>query len=108
MGVHRKRLATSRAHRRFVEGAKMALQKWALEKLGQGSAADVGEALGYRGAVRFVEFGYSRATRQFVCSDGGDSLGVLRSSSIRSARRKYSKERNYPRICAHPWWASQS
>jgi hypothetical protein len=33
MGVHCERLATSKAHSRFVGGTKAALQKWALEKL---------------------------------------------------------------------------
>jgi hypothetical protein len=94
MGVHRERLAASKAHRRFVEGARSALQKWALQKLGR--AFPVGaispraingvqvlpipvapmleEALGYRGNLRFVEFGYSRASQKFVYSDGGDSI----------------------------------
>ena len=35
MGVHRGRLAVSKAHRRFVRGAKMALQQWAVEKFRQ-------------------------------------------------------------------------
>jgi hypothetical protein len=68
MGVHRERLATSKAH------TKAALQKWALGKLHREIpiaaisplAAYVGEALGCRGALRFVEFGYSRTIRQSV------------------------------------------
>jgi len=35
MGVHGERLAVSKAHRRFVRGAKMALQQWAVEKFRQ-------------------------------------------------------------------------
>ncbi|HKW35442.1 MAG TPA: hypothetical protein VJN92_20695 [Candidatus Acidoferrum sp.] len=94
MGVHRERLAASKSQRRFVEGVKSAFQKWALQKLGRevppGAISPRAidgvqllpipvppmfeEALGYRGALRFVEFGYSRATCQFVYSDGGDSI----------------------------------
>ena len=41
------------------------------------------EALGYRGALRFVEFEYSRTIRQFTYSDGGDSIPMLAFAHIR-------------------------
>ncbi len=94
MGVHRQRLSASKAHGRFVKGMKMTFQKWALEKFGREipiaaispSAIDgvellsipvaprLEEALGYRGALRFVEFGYSSRTHQFGYCDGGDDI----------------------------------
>jgi hypothetical protein len=81
MGVHCERLATAKAHRRFVGGTKAALQKWALEKLHPEIPSAVisaraiegahllfipvppmlEKAMGYRWALHFVEFGYSRA-----------------------------------------------
>lgn len=89
MGVHRERLAASRAHRSFVEGARAALQR-----LGRTvpipsdiSPAMVGanplpfaappmmeEAFGYRGGLRFVAFGYSPGTHGFAHCDGGDDI----------------------------------
>ncbi len=91
MGVHRERLAASKAQRRFVGGVKTAFQKWAQGKRSGLTAVTpaafegvqllsipvppmLEEALGYRGTLRFVECGYSRTMRQFVYSDGGDSI----------------------------------
>ena len=108
MGVHRERLAALKAHRRFVDATKSALQNWALEKLGRQiplvaispKAIDavellpipvppmLEEALGYRGALRFVQFGYSRITRRFVYSDGGDDIPGNESLWIRFVRHR--------------------
>lgn len=89
MGIHRERLAASRAHRRFVEGARAALQRLGptVPIPSDISPAMVGakplpftappmmeEAFGYRGALRFVTFGYSPRTHRFVHSDGGDDI----------------------------------
>jgi len=94
MGVHRQRLGASRAHKRFSTGVKMALQKSALEQFGRqisvsavSPAAIAGvqllsipvppmleEALGYRGTLRFVEFGFSARTLRYGYCDGGDDI----------------------------------
>lgn len=94
MGVHRERLGASKAHRHFGAGIRMAVQKWALKKFGREiplaaispSAIEgvkslsipvppmLEEALGYRGTLRFVEFGYSARTHQFGYCDGGDHI----------------------------------
>ena len=71
-----------------VERAKRVASK-AIEELSQ--ALERGhsvppmleEALGYRGALRFVEFEYSRTIRQFTYSDGGDSIPMLAFVHIR-------------------------
>src|SRR5258706_10238749 len=103
MGVHSERLAASRAHRHFVKSMKTELQEWALEKFGRAIPVAaispraiegvqllsipvppmLEEARGYRGALRFVEFGYSRTIRQFTYSDGGDSIPMLAFAHIR-------------------------
>jgi len=94
MGVHRERLRATKAYGHFGAGMKTALQKWALEKFGREipvaaispSAIDgvqslripvppmLEEALGYRGTLRFVEFGYSARTHEFGYCDGGDHI----------------------------------
>jgi hypothetical protein len=94
MGVHRDRLGAAKAHRAFVEGANLALQKWASENLSRqipiaaiSPSAIAGvrllpmpvppmleEALGYGGALRFVSFGYCPRTRRFGHCDGGDDI----------------------------------
>lgn len=89
MGVHRERLAASRAHRSFVEGARAALQRLGCSvpipsdispvmvgaKLLPFAAPPMTEeAFGYRGALRFVEFGFSPRTRRFSHCDGGDDI----------------------------------
>ena len=87
--IHSDRLNTKRAHKGFVGGVKKALQK-----AHQGSSAPLGvsprildaeepsltvppgldRALGYRGNLRFVQFGFSANTGQFECCDGGDDI----------------------------------
>ena len=89
MGVHRERLAASKAHSRFVEGAKSALQRMGCAVPGASgiSPTMIGaqplsfaappmmeEAFGYGGALRYVAFGYSPRTRRFVHCDGGDDI----------------------------------
>src|SRR5690348_13800451 len=89
MGVHRERLAASTAHRRFVEGARAALQRLGptvpipsdispvmvgAKPLSFAAPPTMEEALGYRGSLRFVAFGYSPRTRRFGHCDGGDDI----------------------------------
>lgn len=94
MGIHRQRLRASNAQRFFSTCAKTALQKWSVKKYGceipiasispstiKGVtslsipvAPMLEEALGYRGDLRFVEFGYSPKTRRFGYCDGGDHI----------------------------------
>ena len=87
-GIHRSRLAASKAHRHFVKEVRRALQKMGWQ-VPQGSlsptlvgakplpfpVSPVFEAVfGYRGNLRFVQFGYTAASLQFGYSDGGDDL----------------------------------
>src|SRR5271157_2960316 len=87
-GIHRSRLAASKAHRHFVKEVRRVLQK-AASQIPQCclSPALVGAkqlalpvspvfeaAFGYRGDLRFVQFGYTAASLQFGYSDGGDDL----------------------------------
>ena len=87
-GIHGSRLAASKAHRHFVKEVRRAVQK-AGSQIPQGglSPALVGAkpvalpvspvfeaAFGYRGNLRFVQFGYTAASLQFGYSDGGDDL----------------------------------
>jgi hypothetical protein len=89
MGVHRERLAASKAHSRFVEGAKSALQRMGCAVPGASgiSPTMIGAqplsfaappmmetAFGYRGTLRFVAFGYSPRTHGFGHCDGGDDI----------------------------------
>lgn len=89
MGVHRERLAASRAHKSFVEGARAALQRLGCtvpipsdisplmvgaQPLSFAAPPTMEEAFGYRGSLRFVAFGYSPRTRKFVHCDGGDDI----------------------------------
>jgi hypothetical protein len=89
MGVHRGRLAASKAHSRFVEGAKSALQRMGCavpgasgisptmigaQPLSFAAPTMMEEAFGYGGALRFVAFGYSPRTRRFAHFDGGDDI----------------------------------
>jgi len=81
-------LAASKIHRRFVKEARRTVQKlgWLIPEDGI-SPTLVGAmplpfsvpesfetAFGYRGNLRFVQFGYTAGSRQFGCSDGGDNL----------------------------------
>lgn len=94
MGDLRERMRASKTHRLFCADVKIALKKWAVEKYGReiplaaispSTIAGVElldmpvppmleEALGYRGDLRFVEFGYCPRTRQFGYGDGGDDI----------------------------------
>ncbi len=93
MGVHRRRLRGSKAHRFFVKRIKTLLREGALERFGREipisefSPRDfdgqllpipvppmLEEAFGYRGTLRFVEFAYSKTPRQFGYCDGGDFI----------------------------------
>ena len=89
MGVHRERLAASKAHRRFVRGAKTALQRMGCavpvasgisptmigaQPLPMAAPPKMEEAFGYRGTLRFVAFGYSPRTHRFAHCDGGDDI----------------------------------
>ena len=87
--LHSPRLATSREHRRFVAGIKIAARKTGrqipdpsglsptivgAQRLGFPVPPRLEEALGYRGTLRFVGFGFSPRTRKFGFCDGGDDI----------------------------------
>ena len=87
-GIHRSRLAASKAHRHFVQEVRRAVQK-AGSQIPKGglSPALVGAeplalpvspvfeaAFGYRGDLRFLELGYNAAWHRFGLSDGGDHM----------------------------------
>ena len=89
MGVHRERLAASKAHRRFVDGTRTALQSMgrSVPCASEISPAMIGsqplsfaappmmeEAFGYGAGLRFVAFGYSPRTHRFSHCDGGDDV----------------------------------
>jgi len=87
--IHSDRLNTKRAHRGFAAGVKKALQQ-ADHRSPAPSGISPGildaelvsipvpptldRALGYRGNLRFVQFGYSANTGQFEYCDGGDDI----------------------------------
>jgi hypothetical protein len=88
-GIHSTRLATSKAHRRFVADTRKAVQKmgWEIPDPISVSPSIIGaqplqfpvppgfeRAFGYWGDLRFVEFGYSVRSRQFGYSDGADDI----------------------------------
>ena len=87
-GIHKSRLAASKAHRHFVKQVRRAVQKGGSQIPQCGlSPALVGAeplallvspvfevAFGYRGKLPFLEFGYNAASHQFGFSDGGDEL----------------------------------
>ncbi len=88
VGIHRTRLAASKAHQHFVQEAKRAVQTlgWQFSR-GALSPPLVGAqllsfpvspifeaAFGYGGDLRFLQFGYTVASPQFGYSDGGDDL----------------------------------
>jgi hypothetical protein len=87
VGIHRTRLAASELHRLFVKEARRTVQELGWQASEDGispmlvgatplpfSVPDSFEAaFGYRGNLRFVQFGYT-ASRQFGYSDGGDDL----------------------------------
>ena len=106
-GIHTTRLAASKAHRHFVKEVRRAIQE-AGSQIPQGglSPALVGAkalalpvspvfeaAFGYRGNLRFLEFGYTAASHQFGFSDGGDDLP--------SDERLWSWFLNHPVVSPH-------
>jgi len=106
-GIHRTRLAASKAHRHFVKEAKRAVQTMGWQGSRGGlSPTLVGArpllfpvspifeaAFGYRGGLRFLEFGYTAVSHQFGYSDGGDDLP--------SDERLWSWFLNHPLVSAH-------
>src|SRR5580704_9152692 len=87
-GIHRTRLAASKVHRHLVKEARRTVQKLGWQVPEQGISPTLVEAIplpfpvpdsfetafGYRGNLRFVQFGYPAGSCQFGCSDGGDDL----------------------------------
>lgn len=101
MGVHRERLAASKAHGRFVGGMRAALRRMGrsvpipseisptmigAKPLSFVAPPMMEEAFGYRGRLRFVAFGYSPKTRRFGHCDGGDDIPTDSSTWIRFLR----------------------
>ena len=87
-GIHRTRLAASKVHRHLVNEARRTVQElgWQVPEDGM-SPTLVGAiplpfpvpdsfetAFGYKGNLRFVQFGYTAGSPQFGYSDGGDDL----------------------------------
>jgi len=108
MGVHRDRLAVSRAQRRFTEGIKSALRKMrrsvpdsskisptivGAKPLSLAAPTVVEEVFGYRGRLRFVAFGYSPGTRRFGHCDGGDDIPTDSSTWLRFLRQPFIARR---------------
>ena len=105
--IHRTRLAASKAHQTFVKEAKRAVHTmgWEVSR-DLLSPTLVGAqplffpispifeaAFGYRGDLRFLQFGYTVASPQFGYSDGGDDLP--------SDQRLWSWFLNHPVISSH-------
>ena len=107
VGIHRTRLAASKAHQHFVKEAKRAVQTmgWKVSRdtlsptlvgaqpLSFPVSPIFEAAFGYRGDLRFLRFGYMAASSQFGYSDGGDDLP--------SDERLWSWFLNHPVICSH-------
>lgn len=88
VGGIRTRLAASKAHRHFVRKTRRAVEEMGWQFPGDGiSPTLVGAmllpfpvpdsfeaAFGYKGNLRFVQFGYAVGSSQFGCCDGGDDL----------------------------------
>ena len=87
-GILRTRLAAAKAHQHLVKEARRTVQKlgWQVPEDGI-SPTLIGSvplpfpvpdsfeaAFGYRGSLRFVQFGYTAGSRRFGYSDGGDDL----------------------------------
>jgi len=115
-GIHRTRLAASKVHRHLVSEARRAVQKlgWQVPEDGI-SPTIVGAiplpfpipdsfeaAFGYRGNLRFIQFGYTAGSPQFGYSDGGDDLpsdGSLWSWFLHHpAVAPYLPENRYPTL----------
>ncbi len=87
-GIHRTRLAASKAHQHFVKEAKRAVHTmgWQVSRdlvsptlvgaqpLSFSVSPIFEAAFGYQGDLRFLQFGYTVASPQFGYSDGGDDL----------------------------------
>ncbi len=88
-GIHSSRLAASKAHRQFVDSTRRSIRRlgWELPNSAEISPTIVGaqplpfavppgleRALGYRGKLRFVQFGFVPNSRQFAYCDGGDDV----------------------------------
>ena len=87
-GIHRTRLAASKVHRHLVNEARRAVQKLGCQVPEDDISPTVVGAIplpfpvpdsfeaafGYRGNLRFVQFGYTVGCLQFGYSDGGDDL----------------------------------
>jgi hypothetical protein len=88
-GIHSTRLAASKAHRRCVTNTRKAVRKmgWEIPDPAEVSASIIGaqplqfpvpptleRPFGYRGDLRFLEFGYSLRSLQFGYSDGADDI----------------------------------
>jgi hypothetical protein len=117
MGIHRQRLASSKAHKRFVDGAKTALQRMGLGVSGGSEISptmigaqpvplaappQMEEAFGYRGTLRFVAFGYSPRTHRFAHCDGGDDIPAKEDVWLRFLRHplvaSHSLESRFPTL----------
>jgi hypothetical protein len=115
-GIHRTRLAASNIHRLFVKEARRTVQKlgWQVPE-NDVSPTLVGAiplpfpvpdsfaaAFGYKGSLRFVQFGYTAGSPQFGYSDGGDDLpsdGNLWSWFLHHpAVAQYLPESRYPTL----------
>ncbi len=115
-GIHRTRLEASKVHRLFVTEARRTVQKlgWQVPE-DNISPTLVGAiqlpfplpdlfeaAFGYKGNLRFVQFGYAVGSPQFGCSDGGDDLpsdGTLWSWFLHHpAVAPYLPESRYPTL----------
>src|SRR5215469_18374937 len=87
--IHSDRLKTKRAHGGFAAGVRKTLEKACqvlpvppsdspkildAEPLSLLVPPGLDRALGYRGNLRFVQFGYSANTGQFEYCDGGDDI----------------------------------
>jgi AAA domain len=85
--IHSDRLVNKRLHKRFAAGAKKALEQlgrvsqtcvspemFDVEPLAFPVPPTLDRALGYRGNLRFVHFGYSANNGQFEYCDGGDDI----------------------------------
>ena len=115
-GIHRTRLAASKVHRHLVNEARRTVQKLGWHVPGNDMSPTVVGAIplpfpvpdsfetafGYKGNLRFVQFGYTAGSPQFGYSDGGDDLpsdGSLWSWFLHHpAVAPYLPENRYPTL----------
>jgi len=116
-GIHSSRLAAFRTHRRFVDSTRKAIRRlgWDLPSTAGISPTMVGaqplpfpvpptleRALGYRGDLRFIQFGFSPRQRRFAYCDGGDDVASDESLWIWFLRHPlispHLPERRYPTL----------